>query len=200
MIIDPGHANPAADALNGVYEKHRQMHPGDKVLDLGAHAGYFTSVALEKIGPTGFVVAFEPYPDNYRRWQERIQAPNAICINAGAWSCGGEGDLWPAIDNSGGHSFFHVAQGQEPKPIKCRLIDIGRWLELVGFAPDFVKIDTELAEAHILTSLMRTSLRPEIAAEIHNLEMWNECTTLLRASGYHTTPDTFENYYCYAWQ
>lgn len=199
MIIDPGDANPAADSVNGVYLKRRALRSGDKVLDLGAHRGYFSRIVLDTIGSSGAVVAFEPHPGNFARLTERCPDWNILCVNAGAWDTNGTGDLWPAIDNSGGHSFTKVSAGQEPNPISCRLIDIGEWLMKFGFNPDFVKIDTELAELRILQSLMRTPLRPEIAAEIHNAEMWSGCTALLLDKGYQITPKTFTNYYLYAW-
>lgn len=204
MTIDPGDENPAADTLNGIYERHHTMKPGEKILDLGAHRGYFTVKAAEIVGDTGEVVSFEPHPGNYARLLQRVRSSkahmNVRCVNAGAWDEDGEADLWPAIDNSGGHSFFKVELGQEATPIKCKLLDIGKWLEVEGFKPDFVKIDTELSEFRILTSIMRTHLRPEFAAEIHNRVMWDSCFGLLKANGYSVTPDTFSNYYLYAWK
>lgn len=199
IIVDPGDANPAADALNGVYEKHYTLKPGHKVLDLGAHAGYFTMVAWEKIKPTGKIVAFEPHPGNFERLVKNCGG-FAECIRAGAWDKIDTLPLWPAIDNSGGHSFFHVGAGQEAEPIMCPMVSIGRWLMIHDFKPDFVKIDTELSEVHILSSLMETPFRPAIAAEVHNAEMWNGCREILRRNGYTMTPDKFTNYYLYAWQ
>lgn len=124
----------------------------------------------------------------------------AECINAGAWDKIDTLPLWPAIDNSGGHSFFHVGAGQETEPIMCPMLSIGHWLMTHDFKPDFVKIDTELSEVHILSSLMETPFRPAIAAEVHNAEMWNGCREILRRNGYTMTPDKFTNYYLYAWQ
>lgn len=202
IIVDAGDENPAADTLNGVYERHRIMQRGDKILDLGAHKGYFSLLASSRVGATGCVVAFEPHPGNFEKLSIRCHCTNVICINAGAWDEDGYGELWPSIDNSGGHSFWRVPAGQADKPIDCLLYDIGAWLKRLGFRPDFVKIDTELSELHILTSLMRTDLRPEIAAEIHNLEMWNACRELLKRHGYHLLPESeeFTNYYLFAWQ
>lgn len=204
MKIDPGDENPAADTVNGVYEKHHTMKPGEHVLDLGAHRGYFTVKAAEIVGETGEVVAFEPHPGNYARLLQRVRSAtpnmNVRCVNAGVWDEDGEGDLWLLIGNNGGHSFFHIDQGQEPTPIKCRLVDIGKWLESNQFKPDFVKIDTELAELRILKSIMRTPLRPEFACEIHNRAMWDGCYGLLKENGYTIAPDTFQNYYLYAWK
>lgn len=203
IIVDAGDENPAADALNGVYERHRQMQPGDKVLDLGAHKGYFTLLASQKVGPTGEVLAFEPHPGNFASLVARcVSLPNVHFFISAAWDCDDIGLLWESIDNSGGHSFWRVPKGQEDKPIRCLMVDIGKAIQRYAFKPDFVKIDTELSEFRILTSLMRTPFRPEIAAEVHNLEMWTNCRALLKANGYKLMPESeaFTNYYLYAWQ
>lgn len=199
ITVEPGDANPAADALNGVYEKYFTLKPGHKVLDLGAHAGYFTRVAWNKIGPSGHIVAFEPHPGNFSRLVRNC-SEFAHCVQAAAWDKYGVINLWPSIDNSGGHSVVHVGAGQEDKPIEVATVDIGEWLLERQFKPDFVKIDTELSEVHILTSIMEMPFRPAIAAEVHNLEMWEGCRELLRRRGYTMTPDAFTNYYLYAWQ
>ncbi len=121
-----------------------------------------------------------------------------LCINAGAWDEDDRVDLWEMIGNSGGHSFFKC-DGQEKEPIDCRVLDIGKWLDCFGFKPDFVKIDTENAELRILMSLMRTELRPAIAAEVHTRELWEQCCDLLKSNGYTVSPDVF-TYYLYAWR
>lgn len=196
----PGDENAAADALNGVYEKHRQLKPGDTVIDLGAHKGYFASVALEKIGPEGRIICFEPHPENFRILSKRIQDPRAILNNYAAWNDVATLALWESVDNDGAHSWVH-AEGQKPEPIEVRTLNIGLFLRAIGIvAPDFVKIDTELSEGRIIKSLMTNGIRPEyIAAEIHSHDMWHVCTETLKSFGYHITPGEFKNYYLYAW-
>ena len=205
MMIDPGDENAAADTINGVYEKYHTIKPGQKVLDLGAQRGYFTVKAAETVGDTGEVVSFEPHPGHYARLLQRVRSSaanmNVRCVNAGAWDKDGEGDLWLLIGNNGGHSFFHIEHGQEPIPIRCPLVDIGQWLVSYAFTPDFVKIDTELSELRILTSIMRTELRPEFAAETHgDPGVWDSCSRLLKQHGYTVKPDRFTNNYIYAWK
>lgn len=201
MTIDPGDENAAADTVNGVYEKHHTIKTGERVLDLGAQRGYFTLKASTLVGESGRVVAFEPHPGHFNRLRERCNFSNVQTVNAGAWDEDGEGDLWLLIGNNGGHSFFHIDKGQEPTPIKCRLLDIGKWLISHGFKPDFVKIDTELSEFRILKSIMRTNLRPEFAAETHGeYGVWDSCARLLKDNGYTVKPDRFTNNYLYAWK
>src|SRR5262245_2069721 len=38
------------------------LNPGDTMIDVGGHLGYFSRLAEELVGPSGRVVAFEPAP------------------------------------------------------------------------------------------------------------------------------------------
>lgn len=45
----------------------RFLKPGMVVLDIGAHHGYYTLLASQKVGPAGRVIAFEPSSRERRR-------------------------------------------------------------------------------------------------------------------------------------
>ncbi|SRR6266545_2940317 len=42
-----------------------EVRPGDVVVDVGAHIGYFTLLLAALVGPKSRVFAFEPDPDNF---------------------------------------------------------------------------------------------------------------------------------------
>ncbi len=44
----------------------RLLRPGDAVIDVGAHVGFFTLLAADAVGPDGAVHAFEPVHENFR--------------------------------------------------------------------------------------------------------------------------------------
>ena len=54
----------------GSYEAEKQkllpglISEGDTVLDIGAHAGFFSLIFSRLVGETGHVIAFEPFPLN----------------------------------------------------------------------------------------------------------------------------------------
>ncbi len=43
----------------------RLIEPGMTVLDIGAHVGYYTRLASDRVGHRGRVIAFEPHPRNH---------------------------------------------------------------------------------------------------------------------------------------
>lgn len=45
---------------------HLILEPGDTVINVGAHVGYYTRMAALAVGATGFVYAYEPAPSNRR--------------------------------------------------------------------------------------------------------------------------------------
>ena len=40
------------------------LRPGDTFIDVGAHVGWFSTIASRQVGPDGQVLAVEPYPEN----------------------------------------------------------------------------------------------------------------------------------------
>src|SRR5260370_19378228 len=45
------------------------------VVDIGAHGGYFSLIGASRVGATGRVYAFEPYPASFEELQRNIE-PN----------------------------------------------------------------------------------------------------------------------------
>ena len=55
----------------------RLVRPGDVVVDIGAHVGYFTLLAATLAGPAGRVFAFEPIPTSYEQLAANVRS-NAL--------------------------------------------------------------------------------------------------------------------------
>jgi FkbM family methyltransferase len=179
----PCEDNARSDVESGQYEKHCPLVPGLKVLDLGAHVGYFSERAL-KSGCQ--VKAFEPHPKNFKRLIERCGIYflfEGINAAAGDDNCRNR-PFFNCPPNSGAHGFFQN-ETHDPNPIEVSVIDIGDWC-LKNFIPDFVKIDTEGCELQIMQSLMKAKLYPYIAYEAHSLALWAACNSLLIQNGYRS--------------
>jgi len=52
------------------------IKPGDSIMDLGAHIGYYTMIMAKKAGKEGRVYAFEPDPNNFKLLEKNIKANN----------------------------------------------------------------------------------------------------------------------------
>lgn len=48
------------------------LRPGDVFVDVGAHIGWFSTVAARRVGVSGVVYAFEPYPANVARLADNV--------------------------------------------------------------------------------------------------------------------------------
>lgn len=68
------------------------LKPGDVFVDVGAHVGWFATLAALRVGPAGHVIACEPYPPNAARLRRNL-AENA---------CGNVEVVSDALGDSGG--------------------------------------------------------------------------------------------------
>lgn len=167
-----------ADVDSGVYERRYQIKPGDCVVDIGAHVGHFTQLALDNVGKKGFVIAFEPHPENQKELN-RFNCDRLNIIKAAAWSWDGNIVLHHCEANSGAHSIVHNTGGPM---VVCACWDIGNFIA-PRWKPDFIKIDAEGAEYHILKSLFEHGMRCPMAVEIHSEELWEKCSRLCAENG-----------------
>lgn len=189
MIVKPGEENAADDAVTGRYETYYKLRQGDVVVDIGAHVGYFTMLAAEKVGPSGIVHAFEPNPDNFGRLEDNCAGiPNIRIHNSAVWDSNGELPLFPHATNTGGHSLFEFDGHLEP--VIVTTVNLGWWLSNMGIRPHFIKIDAECSELTILQSFAAADCYPYMALEIHTEELYRQCRELLLKKGYIVLPES----------
>jgi len=174
----------------------RYLSPGGTFLDVGAHIGYFSAVALGMIGPHGAVHAVEPLPYHVTRL-ERLKALNPwapLVIHACAASDAvGTRPLYvtggPQI---AGHSLLRGVivprelAGTVDVPLRP-LTDV--LTEYNVRHVDLIKIDVEGHEYEALHGLARwweaTGDRPPILCEVMPGSGLHELGRLLTRCGYH---------------
>lgn len=73
MMLDPQEwlqidlmSGRATEPLTAALFEHL-LHPGDVLIDVGAHVGWLTLIGAKAVGPTGIVIAIEPQPYNCDR-------------------------------------------------------------------------------------------------------------------------------------
>lgn len=147
---------------NGVFEPvetalmQALIKPGDRVLDIGANIGYYTTLFAEWVGQSGIVNAIEPDPHNFALLDANTQDfQKASRVRLHALALGetnGAGKLFQSKDNIGMHRLYDSVCCDESfvEVAVCRGDDL-------GLAPlDFIKIDVEGYEAFALRGLNNT--------------------------------------------
>lgn len=165
MLLTPvdGYASP--DMIGDRYEVattrlfERLVKPGQTVVDVGAHVGYYSLLAARLVGPEGRVYAFEPEPKNYALLRKNIAlngyanimpAPLALSDRIGT------SDLHLGGMDTGFHSLFelHLPQPSDPGTITVETTTLDAFFGAQGWPlVDVVKLDIEGAESQALDGM-----------------------------------------------
>ena len=133
-----------------------QLKPGQTVIDIGAHVGFYTLLAASAVGRTGRVLAVEVSPANYPVLCANIarnKCPNVLPLNVAASDHTGTVELTLSEENSGGSRAYRLDDVEPNLTVPCVALD-----ELLGpDAPiDLVKVDIEGMDHLALGGLRRT--------------------------------------------
>ena len=131
------------------------VYPGDHAIDVGAHIGLFARVLAARVGPHGRVVAYEPDPSSLHRNMAEFPQVLVRTFAVGAR----EGTVRFLSERSGALS--RVVSDETPlnkrgvRHVMSVTIDMEvRRLRLP--AVDFLKIDVEGYEEHVIQGAART--------------------------------------------
>ena len=151
------------------------LRPGQTVIDVGANIGYITCVALDKVGPSGQVHAFEPVPEYFHRLERQAQLNPGFRVFPVNCAAGKEeGVMSISLSNDGNIGWNTLVPGFMPPEqirqqvsVRVRALDdyIGEaGLEMVHF----IKIDAEGFEFYVLQGLRNClrSYRPILLCEV----------------------------------
>jgi FkbM family methyltransferase len=144
------------------------IRPGDRVLDLGCHQGFYVVFLAKLTGPTGFAVGVDINPENVMITQSQILlnglAGNAEVLHRAA-AATFEGDL--KYSHFSDNAMVLVSE-QETAPT-ARRTSVDHLASIYGDF-DVVMIDVEGFEEEVLKGakglLQRT--KPKLALEIHS--------------------------------
>jgi FkbM family methyltransferase len=166
MYVDPkdimGEMAMGADWETVTTHIFRQViRPGDVVIDIGAHWGYFTLLAATLCTDAGKVYAFEPHPENFAMLTKNIaanQLSNVVAIQKAISDCQGEARLFQA-QASMGHSLYHlpqdsrVAKDSPPVTISISTVRLDDFFAADSIRPRLIKMDIEGAEPSALEGM-----------------------------------------------
>ncbi|MGD0008610.1 MAG: FkbM family methyltransferase [Terriglobia bacterium] len=130
------------------------VRPGDVVIDVGAHWGYYTILAATLCGSNGKVFAFEPHPRNYALLAKNIAAnnlTNVVATEKAASDQKRRAKLFVA-GNSMQHSVIHeplewrLTAVAVCQPIAVETITLDEFFRPSCVCPRLLKMDIEGAE------------------------------------------------------
>lgn len=153
------------------------LRPGMTVLDIGAHHGYYTLLASQRVGPNGRVLAFEPSPRERNRLNLHLRLNR--CKNVSVESCAlgdvdSAGELFLASRAESGFNSLRrpgVSGATTPVSVVVRRLDEVLLKQQIG-SVDFMKLDVEGAELSVLKGareLLTRLPRPVILAEVQDV-------------------------------
>jgi FkbM family methyltransferase len=118
---------------------------GDCIWDVGANVGAYTSRFLDRAGPEGRVIAFEPVPANVEQLRRLAPAPRLTVVPAALGATNAE--LTLVVSGQDGET-SHIGAGPGALTVDARR---GDSLVEEGLpSPDIVKIDVEGFEGDVL--------------------------------------------------
>jgi len=164
--------------------------PGCVTVDVGAHIGYHTLLMARLAGPDGMVVAFEPWPENFKVLQENVALnalSNVVLVNKAVMACSGTLKMAAGVD--GFCSSTSAVREDGTVPVSSVSLDEYAASELPGQRIGFVKIDVEGAETSIFAGMAQviSSHQPTILVGLHGFSecgMSHPALLALRAAGY----------------
>jgi FkbM family methyltransferase len=133
------------------------LQPGDVFVDVGAHVGWFTTIAARRVGPGGQVLACEPYPENAAALRTNLAlngVHNVLLVESALGDRPGTLRLRKGSDSGGVTALEWSAGGEADVP----MITLDEMASSVAEIR-LLKIDVEGWESHVLRGAAGTLRR-----------------------------------------
>jgi len=130
-----------------------KIKPGDVVLDIGAHIGYYTLIFAELVGPEGEVTAIEPNLATLTILRQNVLLngyDGVIFSHCAAWNETAYLPLWLNSKNKADNRCWDP--GRPWKKIMVDAIRIDHWCPM---RVDFIKMDIQGAEYRALLGMLK---------------------------------------------
>jgi FkbM family methyltransferase len=150
----------------------KTLRPGDVFIDVGAHYGYYTLLAVHIVGPEGHVRAFEAAPDSLALLKANTEGLSQVRVTASAVSDhSGEITFWTFPGPTAEWNTTVAAEdrpGREGVPLRVPCITLDEALTGLDIPEDLmIKVDVEGGEPAVLRGMMNilTRYRVTLAME-----------------------------------
>jgi FkbM family methyltransferase len=131
----------------------RALRRGDVVVDVGANVGYYTILGAKLVGEEGRVYAFEPDPVNFGLLESNVRLNrlnNVVLEQKAVSNAAGTLKLYLDESNKGDHRIYQP-EGEQRSFVEVDAVTLDAYFQ--GRGVDFVKVDTQGAEAVILQGM-----------------------------------------------
>lgn len=167
-------------SIVGVYEPltvkrfQERIRPGDTVLDIGAHIGYYTLMAARRVGVRGKVYAFEPDKDNLALLAKNIKIngyKNVVVVDKAVANSTKKAKLFLSSVSTGMHSLIDIDSGGNGGSKSSTVVHTISLDDFFGKNPprvSVIKMDIEggeYAAAEGMTRILRKSKKLVLFAE-----------------------------------
>lgn len=170
----------------------RELHAGDGFMDVGANAGFFSLLAVKKVGPSGWCISFDPDPDNYESLCMQIELNQPAQWRAVREAIAEKPGKLAFARKEAGSPMGHLLTGDhidaelDKERFEVDVTTLDMACERFG-KPAVIKMDVEGAEVRVLrgaTDVIR-KVRPIWIIELHSPELAAETRQILGDAGYH---------------
>ncbi len=184
----------------GVYEETlteaflNLVAPGQVVVDIGMHIGYYTTLFACLVGPKGQVHAFEPTPSTRQIAQHNVGLFPQVTVHPFAvWSSVGKLTFRDYGTECMGFNSFTESKGEETLPpareFEVQTTTLDTFRKSLGKPIALLKIDAESAEEAILSGAreLLAGDKPIVSVEVGDTDGKNDSrrpVDLLLNSGY----------------
>jgi FkbM family methyltransferase len=169
IVLNP-HDPVISGALTfGVYEKSETeffcalCRPGMTFLDIGANVGYYTALAIGRVGEAGKIIALEPDKENFQYLQRTVAAnrgSNVTCIQKAAADRNGFLTLYVSSENRGDNRLYANELSDGSYSVEVSTID--SILDDQGVSSvDLIKMDVQGFEGQVLRGMRETIRRSQ---------------------------------------
>jgi FkbM family methyltransferase len=139
----------------------RLLRPGDVIVDIGAHIGFFTLIGAAQVGTAGRVHAFEPVPANFTTLERNVRRngiQNVTLNRVAVTDRSGRVTLGLDAERLVGKSTGDFTIGGAFGAVEAPAVSLDAYLERIGESRPLrlVKMDVEGLEPQVLAGAERT--------------------------------------------
>jgi FkbM family methyltransferase len=201
--------------INTINHFQRLINPGDRVIEVGAHIGYFSTLFAKLVGREGRLIVFEPSKENLSYLEKNISfmplylQTNVTVVAKGVGDVNGSLDFYLDPITGQNNSFvkdfngfienrkFSAEKEAIVEKVKVPIIRLDDFLSNNDYSPTFIKIDVEGYELNVIKGMRATisNYRPNLMIEIQKDE--KEIIDFFIISNYHIFNDYFSPIYSF---